>query len=214
MDDRDVEDRAVERLREAVSRMAQQIRGRAPSGRTHDDADDIVGTFSTDDAVGFDPLPLLRTLYDHGARPVVIGQVAGIMHGSREPTGDLDLLWDGTPEQARAMAAAFASMSAELTDDDGRPLPCEAATLALPKVRFRTPNASGDCCTPALEWGDLSVADFLGRCRVARADGFEIRYLERADLIRMRRAVGRVKDVRRAEELEELRALDEERSAP
>ena len=24
-----------------------------------------------------------------------MGQVAGIMHGSRELTGDLDLLWDG-----------------------------------------------------------------------------------------------------------------------
>ncbi|MGV9572467.1 class I SAM-dependent methyltransferase, partial [Streptomyces nigra] len=29
--------------------------------------------------------------------------VAGILHGSTELTGDLDLLWDGTPEQARAL---------------------------------------------------------------------------------------------------------------
>jgi hypothetical protein len=126
------------------------------------------------------------------------------MHGSRELTGDLDLLWDGDPGQAGALAAAFASVSAGLTDDDGLPLPCDAAAFALPKVLFRSPGASGDCCTPALPWGELPVAGFLSRSRVAIADGYEIRYLEREDLIRMRRAVGRVKDLRRAEELESL----------
>ena len=70
---------------------------------------------------------------------------------------------------------------------------------AVPRDRV-----SGDCCTPALPWGDLPVADFLARCLVARLDGFEIRYLDRTDLIRMRRAVGRAKDLRRADELERL----------
>ncbi|WP_202818156.1 hypothetical protein [Actinopolymorpha cephalotaxi] len=67
---------------------------------------------------------------------------------------------------------------------------------------FRTPGASGDCCTPALPWGDLPIAEFLTQYEVARADGFEIRYLDRVDLIRMRRAAGRAKDHRRADELE------------
>jgi hypothetical protein len=127
------------------------------------------------------------------------------MHGSRELTGDLDLLWDGDEANAPALAGAFASVSAELADDDGLPLPCEPAAFRLPKVLFRSAFASGDCCTPALPWGDLPVADFLPRCWVATAaGGFEIRYLNREDLIRMRRAVGRVKDLRRAEELERL----------
>jgi hypothetical protein len=64
-----------------------------------------------------------------------------------------------------------------------------------------------DCCTPALPWGDLPVAAFLGCCRVATAgDGLVVRYLDLADLIRMRRAVGRAKDPRRASELERLAA--------
>jgi len=42
----------------------------------------------------------------------VMGQVAGIMHGSRELTGDLDLLWDGDHGQAPALAAAFAAAGA------------------------------------------------------------------------------------------------------
>jgi hypothetical protein len=197
-------DEAARLLRDALSRLAEQTRGRVLTGLSHCDADDTVGTFGTDDAVRFDPLPLLRALHKYGAEVAVMGQVAGIMHGSRELTGDLDLLWDGDARQADALSAAFGSVSADLTDDDGVPVPCEPAAFGLPKVLFHSTGASGDCCTPALPWGDLPIADFLARCRVARFDGFEIRYLDRADLIWMRRAAGRVKDLRRAAELERL----------
>ena len=49
------------------------------------------------------------------------------------------------------------------------------------------------------------MADYLTRAlTVTDRDGFEIRYLRREDLISMRRAVGRPKDLRRAAELEQL----------
>jgi hypothetical protein len=195
----------VRRLREALSRLAAQTLGQPLTGRSHEDADDVTGTMLTDDAVGFDPLPLLRTLDRAGVRVVVIGQVAGIMHGSRELTGDLDLLWDGDAAQAGSLAAVFAASSARLTDDDGVPVRCEPEAFARPKVLFRTATASGDCCTPALPWGGLSVMDFIGRCEVASAGEFMIRYIGRQDLIRMREAVGRPKDLRRADELRDLR---------
>jgi hypothetical protein len=195
----------VRRLREALGRLADDTRGRPPTGRSHQDADDVTGTASTDDAIGFDPLPLLRALDLAGARVVVIGQVAGIMHGSQEPTGDLDLLWDGDSAQAGVLAAAFTQESARLTNDDGVPVSCAPEAFCLPKVLFRTTVASGDCCTPALPWGNLPVTDFLGRCDEASAGDFTIRYLSRPDLIRMRHAVGRPKDLRRAAELQALR---------
>lgn len=106
-------------LEDAVRRLADETRGRPLTGRAHQDAEDITGTVLTDDAVGFDPLPLLRILDHAGARVVVIGQVAGIMHGSRELTGDLDLPWDGDPARAESLAAAFGAASARLADDDG-----------------------------------------------------------------------------------------------
>jgi hypothetical protein len=200
-----VEDEAVERVRVAVRRLAERTAGQPPTGRTHDDADEVAGTVDTDDAVGFDPLPLLEAFAEHGADVVVIGQVAGIMHGSTELTGDLDLLWGGTPTQAPRLAAAFAAAGATLTDDDGGPLPCAASAFALPKVQFRTPHASGDCCTPALPWGTLPITDFLARALTAHtAAGHPIRYLTRADLIQMRLAVARPKDLRRATELHTL----------
>jgi hypothetical protein len=126
------------------------------------------------------------------------------MHGSHELTGDLDLLWDGDRGHAPALAAAFAATGASLADDEGRPVPCEPAAFSLHKVLFRSAFASGDCCTPALPWGDLPIAAFLARCQVAAADGLVIRYLDRADLIRMRLAIDRPKDLRRASELELL----------
>ncbi len=195
----------VKRLQAALERLADETRGRPRTGLTHQDANDVTGTAGTDDAVGFDPLPLLRALDRAGARIAVIGQVAGIMHGSAELTGDLDLLWDGDPAQAGLLVAAFTQESAQLTSDDGAPVPCDQEAFRLPKVLFRTATASGDCCTPALPWGKLSVAGFLGRCDEASAGDFTIRYLSRPDLIRMRQAVGRPKDLRRAAELQSLR---------
>jgi hypothetical protein len=197
------DDDAMRRLRDAVARLRQETSVRPRTNRSHHDADDTVGTVATDDAIGFDPFPLLQALHRHGAEVVVIGQVAGILHGSRELTGDLDLLWTGDTAQAAAFAAAFTSLSAELTDNDGRPVVCDTAAFTLAKVQFRTANASGDCCTPALPWGDLPITEFLSRSRTARTDDFDIRYLDRADLIRMGRAAGRPKDLRRVTELDQ-----------
>ncbi|HEY1675516.1 MAG TPA: hypothetical protein VGG50_22565, partial [Streptosporangiaceae bacterium] len=125
--------------------------------------------------------------------------------GSRELTGDLDLLWDGDAARAGSLAAVFAASSAQLTDDDGVCVRCEPEAFRLPKVAFRTATASGDCCTPALPWGALPVMDFIERSEVASAGEFMIRYISRQDLIAMRQAVGRVKDLRRADELKGLR---------
>lgn len=201
----------LRRLEEAVARTRDLVSSRPRTGLSHDDADPDIGTIGSDDAHGFDPRPLLATMQRTGAKVVVIGQVAGILHGSRELTGDLDLLWDGNPDDATALADAFSAAQAELVDDQGTPLPCTGAAFLLPKVVFTTPYASGDCCTPALPWGTLPIHDILTRSiRLRAADGLEISVISRDDLIMMRRAAGRAKDLRRADELERLRADDED----
>ncbi len=198
-------DDPLDRLAVAVERLAALTAGRVRTGTTHDDGDDVEGTVATDDAIGFDPRPLLRALDRAGAEVVVMGQVAGILHGSTELTGDLDLLWDGRSEQRAALAAGFDAVGAALVDDDDRPVACDEAAFALPKVQFATSRAAGDCCTPALPWGALDVRAFVARARVAIGpDGLRVRYLALPDLVVMRRAVGRPKDLRRAAELETL----------
>jgi hypothetical protein len=154
-----------------------------------------VGTFATDGALDFDPFPFLHALHQAGSQAVVIGQVAGIMHGSTELTGDLDLLWDGTPAEARALRDALVIAGC-----------AEPPDLDHPQVAYRVTGAGGDLCTPALAWGGLDVAACLARA--VHADdpsGLTIRYVALDDLIRMRRAIGRPKDHRRADELERLR---------
>ncbi|QYC42074.1 hypothetical protein Nocox_22350 [Nonomuraea coxensis DSM 45129] len=193
----------LERLRDAARRTRELARGRAATGLGHEDADDDVGTIGTDGALGFDPFPLLEAVHRHGVRVVVIGQVAGILHGSAELTGDLDLLWDGAPGHAPALAAAFASVGARFADEAGTPLAPRPDSLLRPKVRFTSPQAGGDCCTPALPWGDLDVREIFERgAAAAGPGGLKVHYVTREDLNRMRRALGRPKDLRRAAELD------------
>ena len=182
------------RLRQAIARTGDATRDRVPAGRRPEEADDVRGTFATDGALGFDPFPFLRSLHDVGSRAVVIGQVAGIMHGSTELTGDLDLLWDGTPDEAHALRDALTRCGcAELPD------------LDRVQVGYRVTGADGDLCTPGLPWGTMDVGPCLTRAATTHdAAGFTIRYAALDDLIRMRRALGRPKDHRRADELARL----------
>ncbi|MGW4088182.1 hypothetical protein ACWEGS_34760 [Streptomyces sp. NPDC004822] len=187
---------AALRLRQAVRRIADHTRDRAATGVGPEEADEVAGTFGTDGALGFDPLPFLRALHEAGSRAVVVGQVAGILHGSTDLTGDLELLWDGTPEQADALRRA-------LTTTGCADLP----PLDRPQVLYRVTGASGDLCTPALPWGPMDVTPCLDRAAVTYDPaGFAIRYAGLDDLILMRRSLGRPKDRRRAAELEALRA--------
>ncbi|MEV4890654.1 hypothetical protein AB0K48_14800 [Nonomuraea sp. NPDC055795] len=201
------------RLRAAARRTRELALNRAGTGLGHQDADDDdVGTIGTDGALGFDPFPLLEALHHHGVRAVVIGQVAGIMHGSAELTGDLDLLWDGLPAHAPALAAAFTAVHARLADEAGDAVPLQPESFLRPKVQFTSPGAGGDCCTPALPWGGLQVGAFLDRAiTAADSGGLEVHYACREDLIRMRRAIGRPKDLRRAAELEAGQSVMEKR---
>ncbi len=200
-------DDAGARLDTAVDRLVTLTAGRARTGRGHDDADDVEGSLATDDAIGFDPRPLLRAWADAGARVVVMGQVAGILHGSTELTGDLDLLWDGDPAQAPALVSGLRAVGATLVDDDDRPVATDEAALARPKVVFSSARASGDLCTPRLPWGRVDVVGALARAVTATsADGTPVHHVALDDLIAMRRAVGRPKDLRRADELARLAA--------
>ena len=191
----------LDRLHTAVARTRLLTTGRSAIGLSHDEADEAVGSIGTDSAHGFDPFPLLRALHQAGARAVVIGQVAGIMHGSLELTGDLDLLWDGDRAQSEALARAFGAARCRLLDDDRKPLALGPPAFMLPKVQFESPSASGDCCTPALRWGSLAVHDFLDRALTTTdADGLRVHCLRQEDLVAMRQVAGRAKDLRRNEE--------------
>jgi hypothetical protein len=198
----------LDRLDTAVRRIHEHVGTRAPRGVSHDDADGTVGTIECDDAVGFAPLRVLAALDRRGARAVVIGQVAGIMHGSQELTGDLDLLWSGAASGAPKFAAGFADVHAVLFDDEHAQLPLAPEAFALSKVLFRASGASGDRCTPGLPWGRVDILGVMERAESVSGGGVTVHYVSLTDLVAMRRASGRPKDRRRAEELARLAAAE------
>jgi hypothetical protein len=196
----------IERLRAVCEETRTQTQDRPPRGVRHDDADGDIGTFGSDDAIGFDPFPMLAVMQATKANYAVFGQVAGILHGSVEPTGDLDILWDGTADDVETMAAEFERAGVTLRDADFNVVRRSdfRSALAGTKVYFDGLGSAGDLCTLRLPWGALDVAGFLARKVWAHSGELSVPYLGLDDLLAMRRAVAGGKHARRVRELERL----------
>src|SRR4051794_5984133 len=70
------------------------------------------------------PLRILECLVEHEVEFVVIGGVAGVLHGSPLVTWDLDLVHARTPENVARICAALATLNAHYrTHPDRRPAP-------------------------------------------------------------------------------------------
>src|SRR5688500_1954343 len=194
----------IEHLRAVCEHIRAQTKGRSPRGVRHDDADGEIGTFGSDDAIGFDPFPMLAVLQASTADYAVFGQVAGILHGSSDPTGDLDILWDGSADAVDGIARAFEEVGVVLRDEDfNRVEPAGyRAALAGAKVYFEGLNCAGDLCTPRLRWGSLDVESFLHRKVWAHAGRLAVPYLSLEDLLTRRSAVTAPTHARRLREVQ------------
>lgn len=107
----------IDRLKATCEEIRAQTQDRPPSGVRHDDADGDIGTFASDDAIGFDPFPMLAVMQATQSNYAVFGQVAGILHGSSERTGDLDILWDGNAAAIDRLASEFEGAGVVLRDE-------------------------------------------------------------------------------------------------
>ena len=149
----------------------------------------------------------LAALTDGNVRFVVIGAVAGQILGSPSLTRDLDICHARDPENLEALAAVLVGINARLrgvTEDV--PFRLDARTLA-----------AGDSFTFVTDLGDLDVLatpsgtrgfdDLVRDAERIQIDGREILVASLDDLIRMKRAAGRPKDLI---EIEVLGALREE----
>lgn len=159
------------------------------------------------DAVEFDPVRMLEALNAEGVRYIVIGAVAGRMLGSPSLTGDLDICYDRDPANLERLSTVLRSLHARLRGVE-------------PNVPFRLDArslAAGDTFTFVTDAGDLDILgtpagttgfDHLNRtAETVDIDGLVVRVASIDDLIRMKRAAGRPKDLI---EVEVLAALREE----
>ena len=157
----------------------------------------------------FDPRPPLRVLCSHDVRFVIIGGIAGVLLGSPSLTFDLDLCYERSRQNLEALAAALTELKATLRGvPSGLPFVLDARTLQMADAfTFDTISGSVDCLgTPC---GTAGYMDLSSSASEFVVDGdLHVMVASIDDLIRMKRAAGRPKDLLA---VEILSALKEER---
>lgn len=158
-----------------------------------------------DPGSSFQPEAVIRLFGRHRVRYVLIGGLAAITHGAPFVTQDVDVCHARDPADLDRLAAALAEVHSELR---GAP-PGLSFRLAAKTLR------AGDSFTLTTDIGHIDVlatpSGTLGYDDLARtADTFDLfghRVLVASvdDLIRMKRAAGRPKDLLAVEELGALR---------
>jgi hypothetical protein len=155
----------------------------------------------------FDPLQILQVLDQHRVKFVVIGGIAGRLWGSTTVTNDLDICYARDRENLEALAGALKELKVRLRGAD-RDLPfiTDARTLKMgDSFTFITIAGNLDCLgTPAGSGGYEALARTATKMDVG---GVTVLVASLEDLIRMKRAAGRPKDLI---EIEVLAAVREE----
>ncbi|MBS1886389.1 MAG: hypothetical protein JSU06_04290 [Actinobacteria bacterium] len=154
----------------------------------------------------------METLDRHAVDFIVIGGIAGIIHGSAHPTYDFDVLYARDDTNLERMAAALQELHVTRANAPADPLfQVDARSLA-----------AGSNFTFESDLGRFDIlghADGMRGYEAIRADstleelwGFPVRTASIDDLIRMKRAAGRPKDKSMVEELIAI-AEDQRRAA-
>jgi hypothetical protein len=155
----------------------------------------------------FDPLGALERLGAHGVDFVLIGGLAARLHGSPSMTDDLDICHSVERENLERLADALREMEAKLRGaPEDVPFRLDAKTLAAgANFTFSTTHGPLDCM--ALPSGVDGYGELSRTAEKMRFNDLEILVASIEDLILMKRAAGRPKDL---VELEVLGALKEE----
>ena len=137
-----------------------------------------------------------------GARYLVIGGVACILHGHIRATIDVDILIEPTPENVRRVLEALG------TTGYGFAREWDPQEILRRPITVIGDDPAIDLFTVA--W-TVRYDDAIHRSRRVRVDGVEIPLLSLDDLIASKRT-GRLQDAADIEVLEEIRLIEVERS--
>jgi hypothetical protein len=145
--------------------------------------------------------PLLELLNRHHVDFLVIGGIAGIVHGSAHPTFDFDVVYARDERNFERMAAALVELGVTLRGAPADlPFQVDARTLAAGcNFTFVSEYGSFDILGDAA--GMRNYEAMLADSKKETIWGVPVRVVSIDDLIRMKRAAGRPKDTAMAEEL-------------
>ncbi len=150
---------------------------------------------------------LVRVLTDAGVRFVLVGGFAGTVHGSPRVTIDLDIVYARDAENLARLAAALSPLSPYLRGvPPGLPFVLDASTLAR-GLNFTLTTSRGDLDLLGEIAGGGPYEQLLSNTRRLRVFDCDVDVVTVQELIRLKRAAGRPKDL---ESIAELEALLEE----
>jgi predicted nucleotidyltransferase len=158
----------------------------------------------------FRPTRLLRRLVESGVDFVVIGGFAAIAHGSVQLTRDLDICYSTEAPNLEALGLGLVDLGARLrgvTDDV--PFAPDAATLRRTRV-VTLETEEGPLDVLADPAGAPGYETLKHRALEVPVAGVLVRVASLEDLLAMKRASGRPKDLLAIEELEAIARLASE----
>lgn len=151
-----------------------------------------------------DPKRLLGLLTARGVDYVLIGGLAAVLHGSAMLTQDVDICFARDEGNLRALAKVLSELGAKLRGV-GEPVPFVADEKTLGRAELLTLDTSaGPLDLVSLPPGAPSYEVLRRRALRLDLGAFAVPVASVEDLIAMKRAAGRPKDLLAVEELEAI----------
>jgi hypothetical protein len=157
--------------------------------------------------VELDAQRILRALVARGVDFVVVGGIAAVLHGSARNTFDLDVCFATDDVNLRALGDVLVELGAQLrgVPDD---VPFTPDVRTLQRIELLTLSTfAGDFDVLARPSGAPGYAALRRRAERFDVGGFAVLVASVEDLIAMKQAAGRAKDVQDVAELEAILRL-------
>ncbi len=150
-------------------------------------------------------LAILKRLHEQKVEFVIVGGVAGVLHGSSLVTEDLDICAPLTPENLSRILAALEPLHPRWRMPPHKPtIPREPEKLAGYRHLYLLTDAGVvNVLSEITGLGEYSA--IRNRTIPANLPGIECRVIDIESLITAKRALGRPKDLQSAAELEAIR---------
>jgi predicted nucleotidyltransferase len=159
---------------------------------------------------------ILGALQRHGVRFILIGGMAGVVHGSPFPTEDVDITPEASRENLVRLSAALRELDARVRAaelDEPLPFSHDADSLAAAQT-WNLTTRHGDLDISFVPAGTDGYPDLSQDAGDVELDGIAIRVASLADVIRSKQAANRPKDQRVLPTLREIHASRYQKDSP